>query len=90
MEALQILFFTRNPRREKGVSAMETGTTQTGCTYREQGHECRKLTDPGSLLCPHHRLLTEHHEAEKEKRQAERKTRPTKKQAQKVTPYYLD
>jgi hypothetical protein len=66
---------------------MEAGATETGCIFREHGHECRKLTESGTLMCPHHNLLTKHREEEREKKKS---PPPKKKQAQRVTPYYPD
>lgn len=51
---------------------METGTTEAGCTHKEHGLECRKLTDAGETLCPHHKLLMDYREQEKEKRRDQR------------------
>ena len=57
---------------------METGTPETGCIFKELGVECRKLTESGTLMCPHHNLLMAHREQEKEKRREQAKT-PAKK-----------
>lgn len=55
---------------------MEAGTAEKGCIFVEYGGQtCRKLTEAGTLMCPHHNLLVEWREQEKAKREAELKKR---------------
>jgi hypothetical protein len=59
---------------------MEAGTTQTGCIFTEPGGiACRKLTETGSTMCPHHNLLMAHREDVKAKREAQPKKRKVRR-----------
>jgi len=50
---------------------VETRTQETGCIFVEHGITCRKMTERGTQMCPHHNLLIEHREQEKAKKAAE-------------------
>jgi hypothetical protein len=57
---------------------MEARATETGCIFREHGHECRKLTESGTLMCPHHNLLAKYREQEAEKKHKPRPKKPVR------------
>lgn len=74
---------------------METGT-QEGCIYKENGLTCRKLTERGSNMCPHHNLLQAYKDeqkaalqAAKEKEQSKKPVRGVKRHAEQHS-YYKD